>query len=340
MKENHTSENINAVLFFSNGALYAGKQKGLSSEEFYFDMEKSYIAQKEIYKIHGSDDLPYYDLPHGEILDLGGELIIPKSLNLQLPVVKKFPINSLDEAKSYTLPPIDKRKFTQLRSEFFEYANKEEGLGISISAGSPFSILGYMVDPNLLMRWMVKEPEIVENLLNKCIQYLCETADIYIEKFGIEKCSVHSNYPFESNDLISPKHFKKFALPAMIDIHEKLRSKGLKNYSIHLCGNHNKNLKYFKELKLEDGSFISCDEKNDLKKVSEILGSQYKYGGNISTRLLIEGNPEEVFEESSKIIQEMKYNEGGFALMPSCDLPINANPQNINSMLKAVKQFK
>lgn len=340
MKENYNNENTSIVSFFSNGALYAGKQKGLSSEEFYFDMGKSYIAQKEIYKMHGSDDLPYYDLPHGEILDLGGQLIIPKSLNLQLPIVKKFPINSLDEAKSYTLPPINKRKFTNLRTKFFEFVTNKEGLCVSISAGSPFSILGYMVDPNLLMRWMVKEPEIVENLLDKSIQYLCETADIYIEKFGLENCSVHSNYPFESNDLISPKHFEKFALPAMIDIHEKLRSKGLKNYSIHLCGNHNKNLQYFKELKLEDGSFISCDEKNDLKKVSKILGTKYKYGGNISTRLLIEGNPEEVFEQSSKIIQEMIHNEGGFALMPSCDLPINSNPKNLNAMLRAIKQFK
>lgn len=340
MEKTYDKEKINSVSFFSNGALYAGRQKGLTSEEFYLDMKKSYIAQKEIYKIYGSDDQPYYDLPYGEILDLGGELIIPKSSNLQLPTVKKYPIDSLDEAISYTLPSIKKRKFTYLRTEFFEFAKNEGSVGVSISGGSPFSIVGYMVEPNLLMRWIVKEPKIVEKLLDQAIQYLCETADIYIDKFGIDNCSVHSNYPFESNDLISPRHFKKFALPAMIDIHEKLRYKGLKKYSIHLCGNHNKNLEYFKELKLEDGSFISSDEKNDLKDVSKALGSQYTYGGNVSTNLLIEGRPSEVFEESIKIIQEMKHNEGGFALMPSCDLPIIAKPQNLNAMLDAVKKFK
>lgn len=336
----YDKEKINPVLFFSNGALYAGKQKGLSSEEFYFDMKKSYTAQREIYEIHGSDDKPYYDLPHGEILDLGGELIIPESTYIQLPKVKRYPINSLDEAKFYSLPTIKKRKFTDLRIEFFEFVKKEGNVGVSISAGSPFSIVGYMVEPNLLMRWIVKEPGIVQKLLDQAIQYLCETADIYIEKFGVNNCSVHSNYPFESNDLISPRHFKKFALPAMIDIHEKLRNKGLKKYSIHLCGNHNKNLEYFKKLKLEEGSFISCDEKNDLKDVSKVLGSQYTYGGNVSTNLLIEGRPSEVFEESVTIIQEMKHNGGGFALMPSCDLPIDAKPQNIHAMFEAVKKFK
>ncbi len=340
MEKTYDEEKINTVSFFSNGALYAGKQKGLSSKEFYLDMKKSYTAQKEIYKIHGSDDKPYYDLPHGEILDLGGELIIPENPYIQLPKVKKYPINSLDEAKSYTLPSIKKRKFTYLRTEFFEFAKKEGNVGISISAGSPFSIVGYMVEPNLLMRWIVKDPGIVQKLLSQAIQYLCETADIYIEKFGVDNCSVHSNYPFESNDLISPRHFKKFALPAMIDIHENLRNKGLKNYSIHLCGNHNKNLEYFKELKLEDGSFISSDEKNDLKHVSNVLGSQYTYGGNVSTNLLIGGTPSEVFEESIKIIREMEHNRGGFALMPSCDLPIDANPQNIDAMFHAAKKFR
>lgn len=339
MKEIYTDEKTNPVSFISYGALYAGKQMGLSSEEFYFDIEKSYTAQKEIYKRHSCDDLPYYDFPHGEILDLGGELIVPKSQSLELPMVKKFPINSLDEAEYYTLPPIKERQFVNLRTRFFEYAIKKGNSGVSISAGSPFTVVGSMVEPSLLMRWIAKEPKTVEKLLKQAIQYLCETADIFIEKFGIENCSAHSNYPFESNDLISPKNFEKLALPAMINIHEKLRNKGIKKYSIHLCGNHNKNLAYFKELKLEEGSFISCDEKNDLKEVSKVLGTQYTYGGNMSTRLLIEGSPEEVFKQSMQIIQEMKHNERGFVLMPSCDLPINAKPKNLDAMYCAVKKF-
>jgi len=36
----------------------------------------------------------------------------------------------------------------------------------------------------------------------------------------------------------------------------------------------------------------------------------------------------------------MKHNGGGFALMPSCDLPIDAKPQNIHAMFEAVKKFK
>ena len=50
--------------------------------------------------------------------------------------------------------------------------------------------------------------------------------------------------------------------------------------------------------------------------------------------------PSEVFEGSVKIIQEMKHNRGGFALMPSCDLPIDAKSQNIDTMFDAVKKFK
>ena len=35
----------------------------------------------------------------------------------------------------------------------------------------------------------------------------------------------------------------------------------------------------------------------------------------------------------------MKYNEGGFILMPSCDLPINTKPENLKAMLQAARVY-
>ena len=237
MRRFYNGQIIDRVPVFSCATMYAGWEKGLTSEEFYFDVAKAFQAQKELYE-EGYDDLPCYDLPHGEILDFGGELIINQTGRVSLPFVKRFPIDSLEEAWKYELPPMSERRYTKYYVKFLEYAEKQGQMGVSISAGSPFTMIGSMVDTGLLMRWLVKEPDVVHHLLNIAINYLNESADLLIQKFGIERCSVSSNYPFESNCLISPKIFEKYAYPAMLKIHKDLRLKGLENFGIHLCGNH------------------------------------------------------------------------------------------------------
>lgn len=201
------------------------------------------------------------------------------------------------------------------------------------------SMVGSMVEVSNLLRWMNKEPRIVHKLTQQAEWYLLEYAECIIDIFGIENCYVYSDMPFESNDLISPKQFKEFGLPYILDIHDKLRKRGLKQFGIHLCGNQMHNLECYNELKLEKGSIISSDEKNPLKKVSQVLGQNYIYAGNVSTGLLTFATPEEVYWKCKEIIDDMKYTGRGFILQPSCDLPMNAKSINLYAMLKACRDF-
>lgn len=338
MKRFYAGDTIDRVPMLACATMYAGRIGKLNSNEFYFDIAKAFHAQKNICEIYGYDDTPCYDLPHGEMLDLGGELLIPESERMELPCVKCFAINSIEEAWKYELPPVEKRNFTRKRIEFLKYAKKQGQNGVGISAGSPFTMIGSMVETSLLMRWLVKEPDIVNHLLKIAVQYLSETADLFIQEFGLENCSVSSNYPFESNRLISKKNFEKFAYPSMMEIHQIMREKGLKNFGIHICGSHMKTMEYFKDLELHDRSFISSDEENSLKYVSEILGKDNIYAGNVSSYLLTDGTEKQVYEQAKSIIEDMKYNDGGFILMPSCDLPINAKTNNLQAMLRAAKE--
>lgn len=339
MKLFFSGEKIDRIPMYSSATMYSGMRKGLSSGEFYFDVKKSYHCQKDVIDENGYDDLPCYDLPNGEILDFGGELIIKENEEVSLPLIKKYVIESIEDARNFQLPPLGERKFTNLNIDFLKYAQQQGQFGVSISAGSPFTMVGSMVKTELFMRWLVKEKDVINHLLEIAKKYILESADLYIEEFGIERCSAFSNYPFESNNLISPRIFKKFAYPSMMEVHEKLREKGITNFGIHLCGNHNKNLEFFKDLKLSPRSFISSDEANPLLKVSEILGKEHIYGGNISSSLLVNGSADQVYNRSREIIQDMKYNEGGFILMPSCDLPINTRPENLDAMMKSVEEF-
>lgn len=329
---------IDRVPFMSSATMYAGKAMGLTSEEFYYDVVKSYEAQHRILEMQGCDGSPCYDLPNGEVLDFGGELMMNRKGLIELPKIKQ-PIRTLNEAIDFQLPEVRKGSFLNKRMEFIQYAISKGNTGVSISAGSPFTMVGSMVDVSLLLRWMKKEPEVVHKLLRQVVQYLLNTADVMSEKFGIENCSASANFPLENNDLISPQAFEIFSLPYIIEAYQKLKEKGIQKFSIHLCGNQNRNMEYFRELQLPERSFISSDEKNSLEKVAETLGKQYIYAGNVSSTLLVSGTPKQVYRCAGKIIEQMKYNEGGFILMPSCDLPINAKSINLYAMLKACRDF-
>ena len=64
MKRFYSGEKIDRVPFISSATMYAGNLMGLSSDEFYFDVEKSYNAQKWVIDMHCCDGSPCLDIPN------------------------------------------------------------------------------------------------------------------------------------------------------------------------------------------------------------------------------------------------------------------------------------
>jgi uroporphyrinogen decarboxylase len=328
---------IDRVPVLSFATMYAGRRKGLTSNEYYFDVEKGYQAQKEFILEEGFDDSPCLDIPHAEMLDFGGEVGFSLDNRVELPWVKKYPIQSEQDAENYMLPPMEKRLYTKKRIEFYDYAKSLGQTGVGIGLGSPFTLVGYLVETSLFMKWLVKRPDLVFRLLKIMEEYLTQTADVLIERYGVENCSASANVPFESNDLISAKMFEKYSLPGLVHMYQMARKKGISNCNLHICGRHMKTLHFFKELKLNNRSFISIDELNDIEKVADVLGDGNVIAGNVSCKLLVSGNSEAVYRESANLIDRMKYHDGGFVLMPSCDLPIDTKFENLKAMIQAAR---
>ncbi len=328
---------IDRVPFISASTMYAGTISGLSSEEFFLNQQKSFDAQKLCIELHGCDGSPGFDLPGWIGWDFGSNLTFVEGAHVCIPKLEPI-IKSKTDIDKLCMPDIHNAFAFNKRLEFYKIA-KKEGLSASVPAGSPLEIVGEIVDTSLLMKWFYKEPELVHELLRLTTDYLLKVADLYIDEFGVDNCCASSNYPLESNTLISPKLFEKFSLPYIVEIHDKFKEKGISSYSVHLCGDHKRNIDYFKELNLPARSFVSVSEKLDIEIVAKSFGDDYIIGGNVPTHVIQSGTPNEVFNVSKDIIEKMKYHPGGFVLMPSCDLPPNTPPLNLYAMLKAVKTF-
>lgn len=334
----YAGEKIDRVPFMTFGTTYSGRAYGLNSEEYYLDVEKNYKSQLWTYEMFQSDEAPSYNFPEGAILNLGGEVRLSGQRQMTLPIAKR-PIKTEEDAWNYILPDMDTWIYLDKQIEFFKYT-KSQGLSTAgVYAGTPFTIVGYMVEIETLLKWMHKKPKLVHNLLRIATDYLLMSADAIIDEMGEDALVGAIDLCFETNDFMSGELFEEFSLPYIVDIFEKLRQRGVEDYSVHLCGNHMENIKYLDCLNLKPLTFISSDELNPLDKVADIMGEDKIYAGNVSSSLLVEGTPDQVYRESERIIKMMKNRAAGFALVPSCDYPINGKAVNLYAMLKACRDF-
>lgn len=330
--------NKKKIPYITSSNIYAGNIAGLTAEEFFFDVEKSFWAQKHCIDLHGCSGSPGFDLPGWTGCDFGSQIDFGHSHKVTIPKFKRYAVSSLDEAYNLKLPVLDECFAFNKRLDFYRLA-RQHGYMASLPAGSPLEVLGHITEPSFIFRWIRKEPKAIHHLLGLATDYLLEVCHRYIEAFGSENCSAFSCYPMESNDLTSPKSVKEYSLPYMKKIHETLMAHGVTQFGIHLCGDHRYNLEFFKELSLPKGSFISVSEKMDILHVADSLGHDHVYGGNVPTALLKSGTYDKVYAYAHQLIKRVMEADLNFYLMPSCDLPPDTPPINLHAMGAAARNF-
>lgn len=329
---------IDRVPFISCSSIYAGKIGRLTSREFFFDVNKSFDIQQLAINLHNCEGSPAYNLPGWIGWDLGAKFDFNMDERTQIPKIIDRPIKCIDDLLKFKLPEPRNCKAFNDRLEFYKLA-QQNGYPVSVPGGSPFEISSYLIEPAELLKLTRKDPNAVNHLLKLVSEYIFKIADIYIEVFGVNNCSVSSTYPLESNDLISYKTFEKLIFPHIVNIQTTLKEKGFKSFSLHLCGNHNKNLLLFQEIPLPERTFISISEKINIIEAAKLFGEKYVIGGNVPTHLLVSGTPYKVYHYTKNLLFNMKNHPGGYVLMPSCDLSPNTNPLNLQAMYQANIDF-
>ena len=139
-----------------------------------------------------------------------------------------------------------------------------------------------------------------------------------------------------SNDFMSPRHFRDYALPSLRSIVDGLVSRGLTPI-LHCDGNWDKNLEYLLELP-KAKVLLQLDGRTDIFRAKEIVGSHFCLFGDVPSTMLALGGKQEVTDYCKKLIDVVGAN-GGFILAAGCEIPANAKPENVKAMIDAVKDF-
>lgn len=325
---------IEKVPFYTGGALYAGGAAGLSSRAFFLDAKAHFDAQQRFYRAIGSDEMPSFDFPGHLSGIFGGEIRFPETEKVAMPIALPV-VRTAAQVDTLTVPSLSKNPYVNLRFAFEDRVHQAGGMAY-LPCGT-LDTAATICDLQLLLTLMQEDTARYHRLMRIVVRFLEELGDRIIDRYGADRCIGSASFPADS--LLPPEDFRTFSLPYFDELLHRFLAKGVTRWSLHLCGNQTHNLPAFGALALPPGSFLSLDKQIRLQDADRHLGSTWMLGGQVSTVTLSSGLPEEVYEEAANTLVRWRNRPGGFALMPSCSLPINTPPENIRAMRYARDHF-
>jgi uroporphyrinogen decarboxylase len=193
---------------------------------------------------------------------------------------------------------------------------------VTMTCWGPFTLAARCVGEEQFMKYTFKKPAFVEKMTDFCADLLITLYEPLVNA-GLEVLSIAD--PTASGDLINPKQMERFAVPPLKKMSDWARSKNAHTI-LHICGDTSDRLESFPATGC---SAIFFDQKVDITKAKEILTGKMCFGGNIApVHVLLEKTSAEVGAACKEVIQKAG-KDGGFVLVPGCDIPPTIPHENI-----------
>ena len=130
---------------------------------------------------------------------------------------------------------------------------------------------------------------------------------------------------------MSPALWERFVWPYIKRLGEAMIAEGAVPI-FHLDSDWNRGLEFFREFP-KGTCIVSLDGCTDIYKAKEVLGGHMCIMGDVPARMLALSGPDEVYDYSAKLVKDI--GQSGFILSSGCDIPANANVENVKAMIAA-----
>lgn len=139
-----------------------------------------------------------------------------------------------------------------------------------------------------------------------------------------------------STDFISPENFRRLSFPSLKALVEGLVAAGIVPI-LHCDGNWDLNLETLRDLPAGN-CVIQFDGPTDIFLAKRIIGDRVCIMGDVPPVMLALGSPAEVDEYCHRLIEEVGKG-GGYIMGAGCEIPPNARPENVKTMLESVVKY-
>lgn len=197
----------------------------------------------------------------------------------------------------------------------------------------PITACGVLVGMDKLMMALGKREPWVPELLTFAAHCLAIYADLLIEA-GTD--IINCCDPVSSGDMISPKMFNKFDVPALQQYAEKKNHKETP-VLVHICGKAGSRVEAIRDF---GARFFSVDSMVDMEEMLQKCGHKMVMVGNIHPAgVMLGGTVEDVYNETIRLLELGKANGGGIIPCTGCELPADSPLENIRAMHRAAEDF-
>jgi uroporphyrinogen decarboxylase len=287
-------------------------------------------AQMAAYRKFGCDSLRIFTDLFTWAEAMGATVILPDddTVDLVKPAISR--IEDID-----TLTPANPYKDGRLpiHLDAMKYLRDLAKDEIKCSAGvvGPFTNAFFLFGVNETLKLIYKNPEAVHKLckisLETCKAYAKASMDIGLNPTISE--------PMSSCTVISPNTFREFSLPYLKELVDYIKSYG-SNPIIHICGQTDKIWQDLADIGIGG---MSIDNVASLTDCKNAIGNQTKILGNIDpSGIMYIGTPKDVHIKTLECILEAYDSPKGYVVMSGCSLPIDTPLENIEAMMKTVRE--
>lgn len=290
--------------------------------------ESSWYEQKVVREEDGS--LFQYDRRTGH---REGEYDLAGGGTLQR-LEKPAPVRTLDDVRALPVLTTEEylqRGFLKDVAVGIQKAHAHNLFAVGVCAGQTLNFMVQkMGTPEAALLSFYDEPNLARALINKAVAISVEISRAFI-KLGVDAVLFGDSYA--SGSVISPQMYEDFCAPAYRELAQEIHRHGVLCYK-HCCGNYNPFLDLVPSTGIDgmDGIDPTCGM--SVRHTKEKVGNQVTVMGGISCLTLLNGTPEQVYEEASRCVKEGKPG-GRYVLGSACAVARHTPPANLLAAAKA-----
>ncbi len=167
-------------------------------------------------------------------------------------------------------------------------------------------------------------PELALALINKAVEISIEKGKAFI-RAGVDCLYIGDSYT--SASVISPDIYERFCIPAYREVAEEFHRLGAFCYK-HCCGNYNPFLGSFPRTGVDAMDGIDPTSGMTVAHTKKKIGKDTCLIGGLSCLTLLNGTPEQVYDEARRCIAAGK-PDGRYVLGSACAVPRHTPPENL-----------
>lgn len=331
---------IDRVPFFPMGnAGFCCINAGYKIADAYINAKNYFTAEMKC-----AEQYNYYSLIYASVggsygaWEFGGKLKFPKGEMGMAPQIEEHPVKSEEDVYNLKLPNVESAGSLPNSFELCKIEEKVDGLPISPTVHSVFTVAANLVGIETICRWLIRKPDLVKHLVEISAQHAIDVAKYWVDNFDSKRIIFYVSAPSEANDLISPKQFEKFVLPYQKHVHEEILKMGIRHIYVHICGEQNMNLPFWSQMPMGDPGILSFGHEVDIRDAGKYFPNDIIVG-NVHPPTLHEGPADKVYGLCKECIEKGKELKSGFMLAPGCFISPKTPAYNYWLMQKALLEF-